>query len=296
VYEWHKNKCFLTIGEVVGLIVSQKDKLADILAEHNLSALTDQIKYKYLDKKPTDLGYDGDDSVSEDEDFSYAPKEQFYQLTLDISANIQCLVNLQDTYEMPVVDIADEKHRDIKLKVRSPPDWWSERISARFPDAATSLVTFLGEENWKRYRRCIELPDIQHEDVSDAPIQAMTVTGTQFHDSGLGTSVPSVKSKRSYADTITSFGHLEGRVIRIPQLPEQGRQGKPFTCLICEKTVHCFNKSSWKSVLAFNILLSALMKTVESISFRICNRTLASFPPVSTQSCLLKTGMSGLNT
>jgi hypothetical protein len=44
---------------------------------------------------------------------------------------------------------------------------------------------------------------------------------------------------------VMSYNH-SGRSIRVPPLPEEGRKGSPFDCIVCGRSVRITNNSAWK--------------------------------------------------
>ncbi|KAH6631005.1 hypothetical protein B0J18DRAFT_117931 [Chaetomium sp. MPI-SDFR-AT-0129] len=57
-----------------------------------------------------------------------------------------------------------------------------------------------------------------------------TIVASDFHDSGLGTSMA---TPSSYAETVMSYLGTKGGSIKIPPVPPEAMQGNPFTCDVC---------------------------------------------------------------
>ncbi|KAK8127916.1 hypothetical protein PG984_009024 [Apiospora sp. TS-2023a] len=87
------------------------------------------------------------------------------------------------------------------------------------------------------------------------------VASTAFHDSALGSSVPSVpmavlgldNAVTEYAETMVSYRAGQGDSVRVPPLPDGARQGKPFSCVGCGRNVTMKTKSAWKKHLFLDL-------------------------------------------
>ncbi|KAF2176641.1 hypothetical protein K469DRAFT_399628 [Zopfia rhizophila CBS 207.26] len=115
--------------------------------------------------------------------------------------------------------------------------FYANLISARFPDAAATLVDRLGKVNWERKQR------LQHEtEARETPDDEVT---SKFHDSGIGSSIP---TQTSNAATVISFfsSLADGTQARIPRLSEEAKAGAPFTCDACGKTITVQSDYQWK--------------------------------------------------
>lgn len=194
-------------------------------------------------------------SESEAESLSDSWSDSLDEIIADISTHTQILVDMQDAYEHPMPDCT-EKGRSETTQFLDPSrdQFYSDIISFKFPDAEPSLIRDLGEQNWYRYQHRIEeirknnsvennAPEVQKNDVPS------TVVGTEFHDSALGSSVPTQRPAsptKSYAETLTSFIGQDERVTRIPPLSDAAKAGEPFECIGCGKLISITNKTQWK--------------------------------------------------
>lgn len=184
--------------------------------------------------------YGDDDSDKFDYD-SYA------EVAKDLETDITCLHRLRlliglPPLQPPMVDAVSVAFAE-QREVYRP---YCDLIRNRFPDGDERLIFRLGKANFDRYLRWVKRNNEVHDepDETECIQQAHTVVASAFHDSGLGSSVP---SKSSYAETVMSYGtDGNGQSVRVPPLSEEAKQGAPFTCVACSKTVSISNNSLWK--------------------------------------------------
>ncbi|KAK3987370.1 hypothetical protein QBC44DRAFT_121497 [Cladorrhinum sp. PSN332] len=173
------------------------------------------------------------------------------EIAEDLRIDTRCLVGLGPLLKNPVFDPeGQEVSTELSAFIWSPSRPYADKIQSRFPQADLNLIHHLGNANYERYLRCQAARDsLNHErqlelvatDI-EPHIAPTLVSGSNFHDSGIGTSVaPTI----SYAETIMSYIH-EGRSVRIPFLPQEAKTGKPFDCLACGRKVVIKNSSLWK--------------------------------------------------
>jgi hypothetical protein len=152
--------------------------------------------------------------------------------------------------EDPVPDFLDfeEARTPALLQDRPVHQYYAELISRKFPKANPSLVEIHGRCNWERYnyiRKQRETNTTREPSlVGDSEIKS------KFHDSGLGTSVP---AQSTYAGTVISqrAGLCHAA---LPPLPDEGKNGKPFLCEVCNKTVNIRRTAAWKKHIFEDIL------------------------------------------
>ncbi|KAL3455278.1 hypothetical protein BJX64DRAFT_77028 [Aspergillus heterothallicus] len=175
---------------------------------------------------------------------------------------IGCLLELGPTIEKQIANIQFKLDRQalpdmnpFSLSLNAQP--FAIRIKDRFRDAKIPLVERLAEANWERSVRMM----IHAEESSAAeqttparsvPATAMTLFKpfSLFHDSGLGTSIP---SRSLYAATVASHSSYlsvaaeddEGRP-RVPPLPHEGLRGQTFQCPFCGTCIKCRDRIEWK--------------------------------------------------
>ncbi|KAK4442281.1 hypothetical protein QBC34DRAFT_259321, partial [Podospora aff. communis PSN243] len=166
----------------------------------------------------------------------------------DLKTDAKCLMDLDPFFKNPLPDFIPRK-RDIAPKAFewAPQKAYCERIQQRFPQASDALVSILAEANWVRYQRLQSQrdsvnrtthPGQRHED-------STTLAASKFHDSGIGTSLP---TNNSYAETIMTYtAGLDGQSTRIPPLPERAKRGETFDCVACGRPTRVTNRAAWKS-------------------------------------------------
>jgi hypothetical protein len=196
-------------------------------------------------RKPQNESYTS--SGSEDDSDSDYEGDCIEDIAADLKTYAECLMDLHTAYDDPVSD--DEHDRPIDAipgEIFSPSRYYSDRIAIRFPNAEKYLVEKLGSENWKRFLHCQNQRNMnirgQQEPIMESTKEP-TVVESKFHDSGLGSSAPATTL---YAETVTSFYRDDGGCVRIPPLPEEAKTGKPFECVICNKTVQISRRAAWK--------------------------------------------------
>lgn len=158
--------------------------------------------------------------------------------------------------------ITNEKRLDLSQVVTwDPSSNFIDRVRWRYPTCDEELVTRLGKVNWTRLQRCQRMKDRntqpgavenlsqdQAVSVATKPV-SNKVASTAYHDSGIGTSIPSetsVPTASHYTETVISYSGGRGDTVRIPNLPDEAKAGLPFTCLVCGKLINITNKSAWK--------------------------------------------------
>ncbi|KAF3033694.1 hypothetical protein E8E12_004226 [Didymella heteroderae] len=123
-------------------------------------------------------------------------------LVRSIKTYVSCLMDLGLALASPALEPeVDDKPCQIILGQRLAHDYYSDLITAKFPQADTHLLQSLGKINWERYLR------MQRERDANAHKEQSAISSnksrSEFQDSGLGTSVPPVQS--SYAESTVSF-------------------------------------------------------------------------------------------
>ncbi|KAL2869650.1 chromatin remodelling complex Rsc7/Swp82 subunit-domain-containing protein [Aspergillus lucknowensis] len=127
----------------------------------------------------------------------------------------------------------------------------------RFKDAKVPLVERLAEANWERSVRLMTHAEEGNAEDQITPARSVPATAMTlfkpfsiFHDSGLGTSVP---SRSHYAATVASHSSYitvaaeedEGRP-RVPSLPPEGLNRQNFQCPFCSSYIKCRDRIEWK--------------------------------------------------
>jgi hypothetical protein len=235
-----------------------QDEVNQMLAKSRINWVLFEISSTVFDYKQKNSGTDhqdlSDDFHFESDSGSTFGDDSIQDIIEDLSSRVQNLIDLSDGLGFHAGDFGEQSDTselplgDARLIKQSPADYYVDMIILRFPSADKCLVRLLGQENWKRFKRCREDREKNgiYNQLADPILKAGTVTGTQFHDSGIGTSAPSEGSLITYGETITSFQQDDGNVVQIPILPTLGKERKPFECLACNKMVKISNKNLWK--------------------------------------------------
>ncbi|KAL7800166.1 hypothetical protein V8C37DRAFT_364329 [Trichoderma ceciliae] len=195
-----------------------------------------------------DLCRNSDDSSSDAG--SAFSDDDIYEIAEDLRTDTCVLSGLDPLLKCPIFDLQlEDTVESYALSAWSPEKLFADKIENRFPGADAPLASHLGKTNYERYLRCQAARDA-HESEEALPVtdqEGQGFTGTviaksKFHDSGIGTSLGLTSS---YAETIMSYNH-EGQSVRIPPLPKEAKEGLPFTCIACGRTVVITNNSAWK--------------------------------------------------
>jgi len=182
----------------------------------------------------------------------------------DLKTDIQCLVDLGPRYKEPIRDQVATKEEAVLVRTGpawDPAEYLASRIRHRYPEGDIELTGILGRVNWDRLQRLYATKEANTRDREAqqrpglAPISQAkpsgsygTVKGTEFHDSGLGTSV---KTPSSYAETVLSYQGTQGGSVKIPPVPPECLKGGNLVCDICGAmcSLPASNpKSFWKYV------------------------------------------------
>jgi hypothetical protein len=137
-----------------------------------------------------------------------------------------------------------------EFKISEPATIYVRNILDKFPAANIGLIQRLGECNWQRYvkiRNSKEGSEIDRGILLEAAgsiFQPVSI----FHDSGLGSTIP---ANSCYAASASSFisraGDADGEYFRVPPVPKEVFDGKPFKCFICRHIIrHIKNRIDWK--------------------------------------------------
>ncbi|RSM09360.1 hypothetical protein CEP52_004204 [Fusarium oligoseptatum] len=179
------------------------------------------------------------DDSSSDSTSEYSTAD-VHELAEDLKTDVDCLIELDPMLRDPATDPEPETtEADVSLTLWVPHQVFADKIEHRFPGADTKLFSSLGMVNYQRYLRCQTERDTNqvHAEQGEQPAE-----GSKFHDSGLGTSL---NPASSYAETIMSYKD-GNRSIRIPPLPEQAKNGEPFSCIACGRSITMTTNSQWK--------------------------------------------------
>ncbi|QPC61944.1 hypothetical protein HYE67_004175 [Fusarium culmorum] len=194
------------------------------------------------------------DASSLDSGSDYGP-DSLIEIAKDLETDTMCLMSLDTLFQSvemePFVEkiaFADEAQSWL------PHDIYKDKIQTRFPRAESSLILRLSKTAYHRYLRCQKERRNQTAEVGNIdfiPPARSEGSSSKFHDSGLGTSIP---SSASVAETVMSYHAEGGNPIRIPPLPKEAKEGQPFECVSCGKLLSIRNNSDWKRHLYKDLL------------------------------------------
>jgi hypothetical protein len=131
------------------------------------------------------------------------------------------------------------------------------QIRDKYRKAPIALVERLGEANWQRFVRIrgkkqeVEGQD-QDPEGEEMPFGfRSTFVPTDFHDSGIGTSVTfghsASRSVASHTSFLSSQSDARKGRLAVPPTPAEVRDGHPFICSICnQKLTTIRNRTEWK--------------------------------------------------
>jgi len=205
----------------------------------------------------------GSDESDLESDESVSDQMSKAVTSLEISA--ACLMDLLPSMEN-TLNWADSKLRNtqnnqaIAFEVSGPAQLYVLNVLDRFPKANARLVERLGEANWQRHTTLRNIEGPATQDASSATgvvseVQAVPksifVPVSLFHDSGLGSSLP---TQSSYAATVASHSSFmsdladnENGDLRVPPTPKEVFKNVPFTCQICGHVLSRIkNRIDWK--------------------------------------------------
>ncbi|MCJ1285845.1 hypothetical protein MMC26_005187 [Xylographa opegraphella] len=188
-----------------------------------------------------------------------------------LECSIDCLMDLIPTMEQSLAHI---QSRGIQTKTSSRVPFsvselalpWVRNVSDKFTSADTALVERLGEANWQRYmtlrartEQRIQSLDIRNVATDNIPMVQIFPTAPQstfkplslFHDSGLGSSVPTLPrytmSTASHTSFLSSVAGDSALALRVPPTPVEVALGNPFECDICGHLLsNIKNRVDWK--------------------------------------------------
>lgn len=172
------------------------------------------------------------------------------EISEDLRIDTKCLLKLGSRCQECAVGPTEVESRfdEKRLLHWDMSRHFMNRINQRYPKCDTDLSERLGKASWLRVCRLQELraksSKVSHQ--TAAVSSNAKAPSTMFHDSGLGSSKPSVPTLSEYAETIVSYSGGEGGSIRVPPIPETAKDGDPFECIGCGAMVTAKTKYAWK--------------------------------------------------
>ncbi|KAF2865319.1 hypothetical protein BDV95DRAFT_507335 [Massariosphaeria phaeospora] len=200
-----------------------------------------------LDENTSDSGSESE--MSEDE----SGRSNSTEIVEEMKTYTQLLVDLSSALECPATDAGPrEEPSTLRLEKRAAFDYYADLILSKYPKASSALVECLGKANWDRYQRMqmerytnLRLHTEKAEEQTESLATKSRLAGSDFVDSGLGTSLP---AQSAYAETVISFmsSMSGGKQIQVPPLPSEARDGKPFECCACGTQVRAVTNREWR--------------------------------------------------
>lgn len=162
------------------------------------------------------------------------------------------------------INVDDQTSIPVEFQVSGPARTYVLSVYDRFAKADSRLVERLGEANWQRHmalRKSHELQRVNLDiaapskpvfEVQETP-KSLFIPVSMFHDSGLGSSIPTQTSYAatvaSHSSFISSLAEIDSGGLRVPSMPKEVSSGIPFTCDICgNKLSRIKTRIDWKYV------------------------------------------------
>jgi hypothetical protein len=141
-----------------------------------------------------------------------------------------------------------KSHQEILDFEVSESAMYIRNILDKFPSADIRLAERLGESNWQRHVMIRNRNEGSEIDIGQEVPRSVFQPTSIFHDSGLGSSMPTTLC---YAASLSSFmskaGDADNKYFRVPQTPKEVVDGLPFECFICRHMIiHIKNRIDWK--------------------------------------------------
>ncbi|KAJ5726601.1 uncharacterized protein N7483_007958 [Penicillium malachiteum] len=199
------------------------------------------------------------DQSSDDETDDSTPATERQQNRLGrLHSYISCLIGLTPVMERYIWSLqckAEVQYVPIETDFHSThrAQPYAMRIRDRFSNAATSLVERLAEANLERSIRLRTKQD--EEEVGDHTNEdAVTLFKpfSLFHDSGIGTSIPTISQYAATVASHTSFLSVAGEdAIGRPRVPSLPQQERSFQCEYCHRMIFMRNRIEWNRMHVF---------------------------------------------
>lgn len=227
-------------------------------AKGSLASLCEKVQYSTAPALEVSTFEDDSVSCATDDD------DSLDEIIEDLRTDTECLNDLDPLYESPVSDWeSDEETVSTAVSTRPTLQWTSEQyyidcIQRRFPHADSDLVRHLALANLSRSLRLqADQETDQYDPESKLGVTPPSNGQSGFHDSGTGNTL-SPGSIRD-AETVSSFYQGDGGSTRVPPMPESGRHGEPFQCMVCNRAVTIASDLLWKYVCQIIIIQEALL-------------------------------------
>ncbi len=175
-----------------------------------------------------------------------------YNVCEEIEFSTNCLTKLRPSLEQNLLNanrrnVLNMHPPLVPFCLSGPASFYVSAVREKYELAGNLLVERLGEANWQRHLRVRNRVD-QSNIPAEEEVGSIFRPISNFHDSGIGTSVP---AQTQYAPSHTSFissnTEEEKGTLRVPPLPAEAGDGKPFQCLVCGLSLsNIHNRVDWK--------------------------------------------------
>lgn len=248
------------------------------LGLHHKDKINTSLISSYYDvAQQSDMDSDSSDSDSDDEDESIT--QRHLKSLCQLNSHVTSLMDLLPTLHhcctiksFPMSEICQSKPRvqsELPFAVRP----YVLQIHDKFKLIDDALANRLGEANWQRYLQLQALAkqirarasghvaiEIESEEEGEEGegeenepelAHPSFVPLSEFHDSGLGSSIPT-KSRRtasiaSHSSFLSTQSAASRGVAHVPSTPADVQEGKPFICNICGQLLENIkNRVDWK--------------------------------------------------
>lgn len=266
----HANHSDGTLAEVSHLSDSAL-KLVRSQESQGLKNLIEQTKIitANRDRDEEAASSDGDDDDDDDknnedeaEEDDTSDDEQTIDIVELLKTQIACLTELGPTLQQNLLHSRNSYAKFsyppvVPFRLSDPAAVYVSLIRDKFRNAQVQLVNRLGEANWQRHQAIREQLKRSHVETDAAEDEDQTLyysvfrPHTTFHDSGVGTSVPThTNHAPSHASFQSSKFEGEHGCVRVPPIPEKAKDGKPFQCHFCGQDIpNIRSRVDWKLVL-----------------------------------------------
>jgi hypothetical protein len=245
------------------MTIARSDETADLrplLLE--LDVLIDKAKVAVARDGAEEQDSDVDSLFSEGDDVTWDDMGTIQSLKTVIACLMDLLPSMENSFKhLSGLLSTDQRSLPLTFYVSGPAQNYVRMISDKYEKAESRLVRRLGEANWQRHgilraRLEVKSVDLASENKGtsielDENPKSKFVPVSLFHDSGFGASHA---TQSSYAVTIashssfmSSLGEKESGGLRVPPMPHDVFEGRPFACFICGHYLSKIkNRIDWK--------------------------------------------------
>ncbi|KAL5113435.1 hypothetical protein ACEQ8H_008679 [Pleosporales sp. CAS-2024a] len=249
-----------TLGSGLYKYAQKGDPATDQLRIHN-SRIYSQTKWLLKEIEDSSDSESDSDTGSDSGNSGDEISGGMCRLAEDIKMHVQCLIDLSNALEYPAIDPEPTDEPSVlRVEQRAAHDYHTGLITAKFPKMQDELAESLGRTSWNRYLRMQNEREINATNTMypapeemDGSALKSRMAGSDFKDSGLGTSLPAPPTR--YAETVISFmtSITGGNRVQIPPLPPQAKIGAQFECNACGRQIRAVNNRDWRKHLFLDL-------------------------------------------